>query len=74
MKSGDRESGVSIHLVDSNYDTGPIIAQTRVQFVADDSAGSLAAGVLKSEHRFYVETIAKIVSGEISLTDWKLAE
>ena len=74
MKSGDRESGVSIHLVDGNYDTGPVIAQTKVPVLANDSAESLAARVLKSEHRFYVETIARIVSGDISLTDWKITE
>ena len=74
MKSGDRETGVTIHLVDSNYDTGPIIAQTRVQVLANDSAESLAARVLKREHNFYVETLTKIVSGEISLTNCKVAE
>lgn len=74
MKSGDPESGVTIHLVDGNYDTGPIIAQTRVQVLTNDTAVSLAARVLKREHKFYVETLIKIVSGEISLTDWKMAE
>lgn len=74
MKSGDRETGVTIHLVDSNYDTGPIIAQTRVQVLTNDTADSLAARVLKREHKFYVETLIKIVSGKISLTDWKMAE
>jgi phosphoribosylglycinamide formyltransferase-1 len=74
MKSGDTESGVSIHLVDGNYDTGPVIAQTKVPVLANDSAKSLAARVLKSEHSFYVDTLARITSGDISLTDWKIVE
>ncbi len=67
IKSGDQESGVTIHLVDSNYDTGPILAQHNVPVLAGDSAQSLAARVLKAEHLLYVETLKRVVSGEISL-------
>jgi len=67
IKSGDQESGVTIHLVDSNYDTGPILAQHNVPVLAGDSAQSLAARVLKAEHLLYVETLKSVVSGEISL-------
>jgi phosphoribosylglycinamide formyltransferase-1 len=74
IKSGDQESGVSIHLVDGNYDTGPVIAQAKVPVLTDDSAESLAARVLKREHAFYVETLDRIVNGDISLTDWTVAE
>lgn len=58
---------MTIHLVDAEYDTGPIVAQCRVPVLADDTAESLAQRLLKQEHRFLVETIAKIVSGEIAL-------
>lgn len=68
IESGDKESGVTIHLVDGEYDTGPVIAQARVPVEANDNPESLAARVLKREHEFYVETLKKIVSGEISLT------
>jgi len=67
LPAGEQETGVTIHLVDAEYDTGPIVAQCRVPVLADDTAESLAQRLLKQEHRFLVETIAKIVSGEIAL-------
>jgi phosphoribosylglycinamide formyltransferase-1 len=68
LASGDRESGPSIHLVNSEYDAGPVIAQRKVPVLADDSPDSLAARVLIHEHQLLVETLIKIVDGEIDLT------
>jgi phosphoribosylglycinamide formyltransferase-1 len=67
LAAGEQETGVTIHLVDAEYDTGPIVAQCRVPVLADDTAESLAQRLLKQEHRFLVETIGKIASGEIAL-------
>ena len=67
IAAGDAESGVTVHLVDSEYDTGPIVDQARVPVYAGDTAETLAARVLKVEHRFFPETIARIVSGKIDL-------
>ena len=67
LASGDAETGVSIHLVDEHYDTGKIIAQCRLPVLPGDTAESLAARVLEREHSFLVETIGKIISGEIAL-------
>jgi phosphoribosylglycinamide formyltransferase-1 len=64
---GEKETGVTIHLVDAEYDTGLIVAQCRVQVLADDTVESLSQRVLEQEHRFLVETIGKIASGEIAL-------
>jgi phosphoribosylglycinamide formyltransferase-1 len=68
LASGDRESGPSIHLVNSEYDAGPVIAQSKVPVLADDTPDSLAARVLIHEHQLLVETLIKIVDGEIDLT------
>ena len=65
LASGDSETGVSIHLVDEHYDTGTIIAQCRLPVLPDDTVESLAARVLEREHSFLVETIGKIIRGEI---------
>jgi formyltetrahydrofolate-dependent phosphoribosylglycinamide formyltransferase len=51
LASGARESGVTIHLVDEVYDRGPVLAQSRVPVLANDTAQSLAARVLEAEHR-----------------------
>jgi phosphoribosylglycinamide formyltransferase-1 len=67
LAAGEQETGVTIHLVDADYDTGPILAQCQVPVVAGDTAESLATRVLEQEHRFLVETIGHIISGEIVL-------
>lgn len=67
LKSGDRETGVTIHVVSDNYDTGPILAQQKVPVHEDDTVESLAQRVLVTEHEIYVETIKKIIEGKISL-------
>jgi len=67
IASGDKESGVTIHIVDEIYDNGPILAQTKVPVKKEDTAEILAHRVLNAEHAFYVETIDKIIRGEIAL-------
>ncbi len=67
IAAGKTETGVTIHAVDQNYDTGPIIAQTPVPVLPGDTPESLADRVLKQEHMLFVETLQKIVLGEIIL-------
>lgn len=51
IAAGRSESGSTVHLVDSEYDTGRIIAQERVTLATDETPESLAARVLEVEHR-----------------------
>ncbi len=67
LAAGEHETGVTIHLIDEAYDTGPILAQATIPVELDDTVDSLAARVLAREHTFFVETIARILSGEIQL-------
>ena len=67
LASGASETGVTIHLVDRDYDRGAILAQCRVPVLPDDSPGSLAARVLAREHGFLVETLERILAGELVL-------
>jgi phosphoribosylglycinamide formyltransferase-1 len=67
LSSGERVTGVTIHLVDEEYDHGPIVAQSEVAIRSDDTVDSLAERVLRREHEFYVETLQKIGRGEIKL-------
>lgn len=57
LAAGDRETGPTVHLVDEDYDTGPIVAQERVPVQPDDTPESLAARVLAVEHRLYPRVI-----------------
>ena len=68
LAAGETKSGVTIHVIDAEYDTGPIIAQATVPVEPDDTPETLAARVLKREHTFFSETLQKIATGEITLT------
>lgn len=65
IAAGEKESGVTIHFVDEQYDTGAILAQTRVPVKPDDTPETLAARVLEQEHILYAETLQRIVTGDI---------
>ena len=53
LAAGERESGATVHLVDSEYDRGAVIAQWRVPVLPGDSAQSLSKRVLDVEHILY---------------------
>jgi len=57
LKAGEKESGCTVHLVDEEFDQGPILAQARVPVKAGDTPEQLAARVLEQEHRLYPSTI-----------------
>ncbi|MCG8325939.1 MAG: phosphoribosylglycinamide formyltransferase [Thiotrichales bacterium] len=67
IAAGDDETGVTIHLVNNEYDRGRILAQHPVQVEPYDTAETLAERVLAVEHDFYVDVLGKIISGDISL-------
>jgi phosphoribosylglycinamide formyltransferase 1 len=68
LEAGETESGVSIHLVDAEYDTGPIVRQCKVPVLVGDSVDDLKARVRAREKEFAVETLAAIASGDVRLT------
>lgn len=67
LASGDTVTGVTIHLVEEEYDTGPILAQREVPVHPDDTVETLTERVLQQEHTLYVETLQKICEGSIEL-------
>lgn len=67
LAAGDKETGVTIHLVNNEYDRGPILAQAAVPVETGDTPETLQARVLRLEHILYAETLQKIAMGEISL-------
>lgn len=54
---GVRFTGCTIHFVDEGTDTGPIILQAVVPILPGDTVDTLAARILKEEHRIYPESI-----------------
>ena len=67
LQNHERESGVSVHFVDDEYDTGPIIAQSRVEVWPDDTEQSLADRVFSSEKRILPRVIEGLLNGELPL-------
>jgi len=67
LAAGEKESGITIHLVDEEYDRGAIIAQEKVAVLPDDTPQSLAERVLRLEHASFPQVLGKIARGEISL-------
>ena len=67
IAAGAAESGVSIHLVDEEYDRGPVIARRSVPVAPGDTPESLEARVTALEPAFFVETLSRIARGEIVL-------
>jgi phosphoribosylglycinamide formyltransferase 1 len=67
VAAGEPETGVSIHLVDAEYDTGPVVAQCRLPVVPGDSPAALSARVQARERDFLVETLARIARGDASV-------
>jgi phosphoribosylglycinamide formyltransferase 1 len=61
LAAGERETGVSVHLVDDDYDRGPVIAQWRIPVGASETPDSLAARVLEVEHVVYPRAIEMVV-------------
>ena len=60
IASGAEETGVTVHLVDNEYDQGPIVAQWRVRVDKSDTAESLAARVLNVEHVVYPRAVEMV--------------
>jgi phosphoribosylglycinamide formyltransferase-1 len=53
LEYGVRVSGCTVHFVDTGTDTGPIILQSAVCVLEDDTEESLSSRILEEEHKIY---------------------
>lgn len=60
LAAGDEESGATVHLVDENYDSGPVLSQVRVPVRPEDRAEDLEARVKAAERKLIVATLAQL--------------
>ncbi len=67
LEYGVRFSGCTVHLVDSGCDTGPVVLQAVVPVLEGDTEATLAARILKEEHRIYPQAIQWFAEGRLSL-------
>jgi len=61
--AGDPETGMTIHFVNEHYDDGDIVFQAKCPVSPEDSPEEIARNVLALEHRFFPETIEKVILG-----------
>jgi phosphoribosylglycinamide formyltransferase-1 len=57
IAAGDAYAGASVHVVSTELDAGPVIAQVRIPVLPDDTADSLAGRLLAQEHDLYVRAL-----------------
>lgn len=67
LDSGMKVSGCTVHFVDEQYDTGPIIVQATVPVEEGDTVASLAHRVLNEEHRAYVGAVRLFADGRLRI-------
>ena len=67
IEYGAKFSGCTVHFADEGVDTGPIIIQSVVPVYDDDTADTLAARILKEEHRIYPQAIQYYAEGRIEI-------
>ncbi|MBC8134407.1 MAG: phosphoribosylglycinamide formyltransferase [Fibrella sp.] len=65
IESGVKVSGCTVHFVDEEYDTGPIILQKVVPVEDDDTPQTLAARILPCEHAAFSEALALLAAGRL---------
>src|SRR5260370_41466192 len=63
LEHGVKISGCTVHFVDEHLDAGPIVLQAAVPVLVGDTADTLAARILKDEHRIYTEAIGIVLAG-----------
>lgn len=62
LRSGDKESGITIHYVDEHYDNGDIIFQDKCIVLPSDTPETLAEKVHRLEHQHFPRVIDQVVS------------
>ena len=72
VEYGVKLSGCTVHFVDEGVDTGPIIIQRAVQVFDDDTEETLAARILKEEHKIYPQAIQLFAEGKIEIKGRKV--
>jgi phosphoribosylglycinamide formyltransferase-1 len=67
LAAGETVTGVSVHVVDAEYDTGPVVTQREVPVLPDDDIDSLSERVKAQEKPLLLDTLRRLADGEIKL-------
>ncbi|MBN1446300.1 MAG: phosphoribosylglycinamide formyltransferase [Bacteroidetes bacterium] len=72
LAAGVKVSGATVHLVDEEYDRGPIVRQECVPVEEGDTAETLAARVLEVEHRIFPEALQLFAQDRVKVADGRV--
>lgn len=61
FEAGVKQTGVTVHYVDNGVDTGPILAQKRVNIEENETLASLELKIHQAEHQLYPEVIQDVI-------------
>ncbi|MEO5366214.1 MAG: phosphoribosylglycinamide formyltransferase [Magnetococcus sp. WYHC-3] len=67
LDAGARFSGATVHFVVPEVDAGPIVLQAVVPVLPGDDAKTLAARILRQEHRIYPQAVRWFAQGRLGL-------
>ncbi len=67
LEYGVKWTGCTVHIVDEGVDTGPVVCQAAVPVQDDDTVETLAARILKEEHRIYSEAVCLLIEDKIRI-------
>ena len=64
IENKEKESGISIHFVNENYDEGEVIFQAKTNISEDDTPETLAAKIHELEYKHFPEIIQQLLQKE----------
>jgi phosphoribosylglycinamide formyltransferase-1 len=67
LAHGVKVAGVTVHFVGDEVDNGPIVLQSAVPVLPDDTEDTLAARILVEEHRLYPEAVRLFAEGRLRI-------
>lgn len=73
LAAGATETGVTVHVIDTGVDTGPIIAQERLTVHRGESESALHERIKTIERELLVQTVLDIANGTVDLEEFARA-
>jgi phosphoribosylglycinamide formyltransferase 1 len=67
LEHGVRVAGATVHFVDEGTDTGPIVLQSALPVLPDDTEATLSERILAEEHRIYPEAVRLFAEGRLRI-------
>jgi phosphoribosylglycinamide formyltransferase-1 len=71
LEARDTEHGASVHFATAELDGGPVVLQSRVPVLPNDTESELATRVLKTEHVILPRVIGWLADGRLAWRDGK---